>query len=150
MIRRSRFSAQARSSLTSFHRMPRAAPSILTGLLLAVIAAGCGGSDDAARAAGGSGIEVSCGAQPAVEGRPVRVVSTVAPITNIIANIVGGSGTEVVGIVPEGTNSHTFEPPPSAAEALERADIVFINGLVLEEPTKELAAANLQDGGEIC
>src|SRR5690606_24008041 len=37
-----------------------------------------------------------------------------------------------------------------AAAALEDADIVFINGLMLEEPTKELAAANLADGAEIC
>ena len=76
--------------------------------------------------------------------RPV-VVTTVAPITSIVSNIVGERA-EVVGIVPEGTNSHTFEPPPSAAAVLSDADVVFINGLQLEEPTKELAAANLADG----
>jgi hypothetical protein len=42
------------------------------------------------------------------------VVTTVAPITSIAANIVGDRA-DVVGIVPEGTNSHTFEPPPQAA-----------------------------------
>jgi ABC-type Zn uptake system ZnuABC Zn-binding protein ZnuA len=51
--------------------------------------------------------------------------------------------------VPEGTNSHTFEPPPSAAAVLSKADVVFINGLKLEDPTRELAEQNLKDGAEI-
>ena len=55
----------------------------------------------------------------------------------------------ITGIVPEGTNSHTFEPKPSVAELLSTADVVYVNGLKLEEPTKELAEANLKDGAEI-
>ena len=85
-----------------------------------------------------------------VSGRPIRIATTVAPITNIVANIAADTDAVVDGLVPEGTNSHTFEPPPSAAKTLESADIVFINGLVLEEPTKDLATANLSDGGTIC
>ena len=73
------------------------------------------------------------------------VVTTVAPITSIAASIIGDRA-QIVGIVPEGTNSHTFEPPPSAAEVLSTADVLFINGLQLEEPTKNLAEANLSDG----
>ena len=46
------------------------------------------------------------------------------------------------GLVPEGTNTHTFEPPPSAAGVLSEADLVFVNGLQLEEPTEDLAEAN--------
>jgi ABC-type Zn uptake system ZnuABC Zn-binding protein ZnuA len=75
----------------------------------------------------------------------LQVVTTVAPITSIAANIIGDRA-DIVGVVPEGTNSHTFEPPPSAAEVLSTADVVFINGLQLEEPTKELAEANVADG----
>ena len=88
------------------------------------------------------------------QGAPVTgvltIATTVAPITSIVANIAGGTGTLVTGIVPEGTNSHTFEPKPSDAKTIETADIVFINGLVLEEPTKDLARANLKDGAIIC
>jgi len=80
----------------------------------------------------------------------VRVATTVAPITSIVANVAAGTDTVITGIVPEGTNSHTYEPPPSVAATLEDADIVFINGLVLEEPTKELALANQRDGSVIC
>ncbi|NCV75200.1 zinc ABC transporter substrate-binding protein, partial [bacterium] len=87
-------------------------------------------------------------------GAPVTgvltIATTVAPITSIVANIAGGTSTLVTGIVPEGTNSHTFEPKPSDAKTLETADIVFINGLVLEEPTKDLALANLKNGANIC
>ena len=78
----------------------------------------------------------------------LRVVTTVAPITSIAANIIGDRA-EIIGIVPEGTNSHTFEPPPSAAEVMSSADVVFINGLQLEEPTKELALTNVADGVEV-
>lgn len=91
-----------------------------------------------------------CGAGDAVSGRPLVIATTVAPITSIIANLTSGTDTEVTGIVPEGTNSHTFEPPPSAAKTVSNADIVFINGLKLEEPTKELAATNAKAGAQIC
>ena len=53
---------------------------------------------------------------PADNGK-VQVVTTVAPITNIVQNI-GGELVDVTGIVPEGANSHTFEPAPSDAAVL--------------------------------
>ena len=97
----------------------------------------------AAIATVGDGIAPSQGE----DGR-LLVATTVAPITSIVANIVGDRA-DVAGIVPEGTNSHTFEPQPSAAELLSTADVVYLNGLDLEEPTRELAEANLADHGAI-
>jgi ABC-type Zn uptake system ZnuABC Zn-binding protein ZnuA len=90
-----------------------------------------------------------CGgdAPAGTDDRP-RVVTTVAPITSIVANVVGDRAV-ISGLVPEGTNSHTFDPPPSAARALAEADVVFANGLQLEDPTLELAEANVADGAEI-
>jgi ABC-type Zn uptake system ZnuABC Zn-binding protein ZnuA len=76
------------------------------------------------------------------------IATTVAPITSIVANIVGDRA-DVRGIVPEGSDSHTFEPRPSDAELLSQADVVFVNGLQLEEPTTDLAEANLRRGAEI-
>ena len=76
------------------------------------------------------------------------LATTVAPITSIVA-AVAGDRAQVRGIVPEGTNSHTFEPKPSVAELLSTADVVFVNGLSLEEPTAELARDNLKEGAEI-
>src|SRR4051794_6154905 len=81
------------------------------------------------------------------DGR-LQVATTVAPITSIAANI-GGDRVKITGIVPEGTNSHTFEPKPSDAELLSRIDVMYINGLKLEEPTKDLAQQNLKDGADI-
>jgi ABC-type Zn uptake system ZnuABC Zn-binding protein ZnuA len=78
----------------------------------------------------------------------LRVVTTVAPLTSIAANI-GGDRVQITGIVPEGTNSHTFEPPPQAAAVMEKADVVFVNGLQLEEPTFDLAEANTAEDATI-
>lgn len=77
-----------------------------------------------------------------VKGRALRIVTTVAPLTNLVGLIVGSAGPIVQGIVPEGTNSHTFEPPPSAAATLEKADIIFVNGMSLEDPVLTLAQSN--------
>lgn len=68
------------------------------------------------------------------------VVTTVAPITNIVSNI-AGDRIRVVGIIPEGTDSHTFEPRPSDGEMLAKANLVFVNGLALEQPTMALAGS---------
>jgi ABC-type Zn uptake system ZnuABC Zn-binding protein ZnuA len=76
------------------------------------------------------------------------VVSTVSPITSLVQNI-GGTRIDLEGIVPEGTNSHTFEPAPSIAAVLSRADLIVVNGLFLEEPTIELARANQKAGSVI-
>jgi len=122
-------------------------------LLAAALVTGCATSDGDGGAGGGG--DSYDAAKACVSGEPrndgeLVIVTTVAPITSIVSQIVGGTGASIEGVVPEGTNSHTFEPPPSAAKVLEEADIVFMNGLVLEEPTRELAEANLADGSVIC
>jgi ABC-type Zn uptake system ZnuABC Zn-binding protein ZnuA len=82
------------------------------------------------------------------EARQLKVATTVSPIANIVANI-GGEHVEVIGIVPEGINSHTFEPAPSDARRLAEADLIIVNGLDLEEPTIRMAEANKRDGVNI-
>lgn len=67
-----------------------------------------------------------------------NVVTTVAPITNIVQNV-GAGYVKVIGIVPDGTDSHTFEPIPTDAKTLAAADIIIVNGLDLELPTVKLA-----------
>jgi len=86
-------------------------------------------------------------ASPTADGK-LLVATTVAPITSITANIAGDRAS-VQGIVPEGTNSHTFEPAPKVAQLLSKADLVLINGLKLEDPTKSLAEANMKDGAKL-
>ncbi len=88
-------------------------------------------------------------ATPIAPGERLRIATTVAPITSIVANVAGGLA-DITGLVPEGTNSHTFEPPPSVAATLADTVLVFANGLILEEPTKDLAEANLPAGAALC
>jgi ABC-type Zn uptake system ZnuABC Zn-binding protein ZnuA len=114
-------------------------------LALSIFIASCSGSDQ-----GSASQSVGCSLGDVVQDRAIKIATTVAPITSIVANIAGGSSAIITGIVPEGTNSHTFEPRPSDAATLESADIVFINGLVLEEPTKDLALANIKTGSNVC
>ena len=118
-------------SARSQHRLRRATSllAITTSGLLAV--SGCS----------------SDGGSSGADGKP-RIVTTVAPITSIAANVVGDKAV-LTGLVPEGTNSHTFEPPPSAAAVLSQADVIFVNGLKLEDPTRELAEQNKKDSAEI-
>ncbi len=114
--------------MTRFFRSP------ITWVLLVVALAigGCGGD-------GSSTSETS--------GEPdtrLKVVTTVSPITSIVENI-GGSRILLEGVVPEGVNSHTFEPTPSMAKLMADADLIIINGLFLEEPTLALAESNKRD-----
>lgn len=115
--------------------------------MLSVVAA-CG-TDEAPGVGPIDGVP-GCGDGELVDGRPLLIATTVAPISDIVATLVDGSGATVTAIVPEGVDSHTFEPAPSDVAALEEADIVVLNGLGLEEPTRRLAAANLSSGAEIC
>ncbi len=95
----------------------------------------------------------ACAAAPAAgtqsnAAQKLNVITTVSPVTNIIYNI-GGDRIELTGIVPEGVNSHTFEPAPSDAKLLANADLIFVNGLKLEEPTLRMAEANKKADAEI-
>ena len=108
-------------------------PVIIASVSAALVLSGCGGSDDSA---------------PESDGDSILVATTVSPITSIVSRV-GGDCVNIRGIVPEGTNSHTFEPAPSVAALLSDADVVFINGLKLEDPTLAMAEANMADGAEL-
>ena len=96
-----------------------------------------------------SGVTQDPGAtQPATRREPLKVVSTVSPITSIVENV-GGTRVRLEGIVPEGINSHTFEPRPSVARMLAEADLIVLNGLFLEEPTLDMAKSNKRAGAVI-
>ena len=104
---------------------------------LALLLSGCGSDFGSAATA----------ANPQTDGK-LLVATTVSPITSIASSI-GGNKVDIEGIVPEGTNSHTYEPAPQVAELLSKADIVFVNGLKLEDPTAELAKANMKSGANL-
>jgi ABC-type Zn uptake system ZnuABC Zn-binding protein ZnuA len=78
----------------------------------------------------------------------ILIATTVSPITSIAASIAGDRA-RVEGIVPEGTNSHTFEPSPQVAKLLSDADLILVNGLKLEDPTIKMAEANKKSDTQI-
>ncbi len=126
--------------------VPRVGLPVVVGTM--ALAVGLGGMSGCG--ANGSGLNAAK-AKPPTEvsaGDPLVVVTTVAPLTSIVSAVVGDRA-EVVGVVPEGTNSHTFEPQPSVAKILSRADVIFINGLQLEEPVRRLAETNRAEGTPI-
>ena len=77
-----------------------------------------------------------------------EVVTTVSPITDIARNV-AGNVVHVDGLIPEGVDSHTFEPTPGSARLIQKADLIFLNGLHLEDPTLRLANANHKPGARI-
>ena len=123
-------------------RFPIAAaiPTLLLTLLLALA---CAAEPAAAPTMAGPDPTPAPAAAPTL-----NVVTTVSPITSIVENI-GGARINLQGVVPEGVNSHTFEPAPSVAAILSAADLIFLNGLFLEEPTLAMARANLKSGAAI-
>ena len=121
-------------------------PAVLAVTATALVVAAC---------SGGGGQQptplppTSAAAQQQKEGRvPLKVVTTVSPITSIVENI-GGVRIRLEGIVPEGANSHTFEPAPSVARVLSEADLFVANGLFLEQPSLDMARANKKPGAVI-
>ena len=68
----------------------------------------------------------------------LNVVTSVAPITNIVQNI-GGNKINLIGLVPEGVNSHTFEMIPSDIIKIYDADLIIIDGLNLEANIQKIS-----------
>ena len=126
----------------------------------ALTAAGCGMSASADDQGSGTAIanvaKFACPSAASVASRsdtPLRstklhVLTTVAPITSIVAAVAGDLA-DVRGLIPEGQDSHTYEPKPSVAALVAKADLVFVNGLKLEDPTRDIAQQNMPKGSQV-
>lgn len=65
-------------------------------------------------------------------GRKLQVVAT----TNIVADVVtqvAGDSVDLYAMLPVGADPHSYQPTPQDLRALTDADVIFINGLGLEE-----------------
>ena len=120
---------------------------LTVALLIVALVAGCSDGDGSP---GPSGAGASLGWRDGLTGGPdmLDVATTVAPISSIARNI-GGTRIRLHGLIPDATNSHTFEPTPSDAQTLAKADLIVVNGLHLEQPTLELAEASKRAGTPI-
>jgi ABC-type Zn uptake system ZnuABC Zn-binding protein ZnuA len=90
--------------------------------LLASVSAACG----------------SAGTSAAPSGASVTVVVTTTVFADLVRKV-GGDRVTVRSLVPNGGDVHTFDPKPSDAVALSNADVVFINGLGLDDWLIDLA-----------
>jgi ABC-type Zn uptake system ZnuABC Zn-binding protein ZnuA len=112
------------------------------GIALAVtILAACGSS-------GGDASDTVPGptAPPAaaVDAKFTVVVSD-PPIADLVARV-GGDAVEVVSVVPMGADGHTYEPVPSDAQTLARADLYMENGMSLNNVVTSFALVNYPAG----
>ena len=120
----------------------RSLVAVVAGVLVAGLA-GCSTGGGSAAAGSTRAGALSLGWQDTLTGAhdKLDVATTVAPISSIVRNI-GGDRIRLRGLIPDGTNSHTFEPAPSDAQTLANADLIIVNGLHLEQPTLDLAEAS--------
>ena len=82
---------------------------------------------------------------PKVAAASLHVATTVAPLTDMVKQV-GGDTLHVQGLVPEGVNSHTFQPAPGDVQYLAKADLVVLNGLHLEIPIEKLVRSSGKPG----
>ena len=133
---------------TAARRRHRRGPRRITAVTAVAVAvtviavAACSGPPGSGAPSGGAG-GASLGWQDTLTGAPdmLDVATTVAPISSIARNV-GGDRIRLRGIIPDATNSHTFEPAPSDAQTLAKADLIVVNGLHLEQPTLDMAEAS--------
>lgn len=82
------------------------------------------------------------------EGPRLQVMAKLAPLADLASQVAGDRG-EVHVLVPEGADSHTFEPRPADARRLAGIDVVFLNGLGLNASLVRLVEANAPEGTPI-
>jgi manganese/iron transport system substrate-binding protein len=93
-----------------------------------IVAVGCSAADDAA---GGSR-----GPTPAPDA--IDVVATTSVLADLVRQV-GGTHVAVASLVPPGGEVHTFDPTPADIARVADADLVFTNGLGLDDWVADLA-----------
>jgi manganese/iron transport system substrate-binding protein len=86
----------------------------------------------------------ACSTSAAPGGAPedLKIVASTSIVGDVVRQI-AGQKVDLVVLIPTGSDPHTFEPRPQDIAAISEADIVFINGLGLEETLEPVLDANL-------
>lgn len=112
-----------------------------------VLLTACGSSDEPA--AGGDPAPSDTAADASDAGSQAALVVVTM---NLLADIVDtaiGDVVEVVDVMPRGVDPHSFELSASAAEQLNDADLIVVNGLNMEENVLPIVEAAAADGVEV-
>ncbi|HEY4717994.1 MAG TPA: metal ABC transporter substrate-binding protein [Anaerolineales bacterium] len=81
----------------------------------------------------------ACSTPPASTGK-LNVVASTQILGDVVAAI-GGESIELTVLIPPASDPHAFEPVPQDAARLADAELIFINGLNLEEALGQLLSA---------
>ena len=65
-------------------------------------------------------------------GQKLRVLATTGIVGDVVKNVAGDL-VELTALIGPGQDPHTYQPTPRDIAAIERANVVFINGFYLEE-----------------
>lgn len=65
------------------------------------------------------------------QAKPIEAVASFTVIADMVHNV-GGDHVHVTSLIGPNGDPHAYEPTPNDAQALKRADIVFVSGLHLE------------------
>ncbi|PAW64542.1 MAG: manganese transporter [Verrucomicrobiia bacterium Tous-C2TDCM] len=93
-------------------------------------------------------LQPGCAERPAPQEGPYRVVATVGMIADIVREITGPLA-EVDGIIGEGVDPHLYKPTATDVKALQAADVVFYNGLLLEGKMTDVFAKLAASGKRV-
>jgi len=89
----------------------------------------------------------ACGEGDADEGEEgganaqVSAAASLEIFADMVRNV-GGDRVAVTALLPSGADVHTYEMPPNKVADIAEADIVFINGLALEESFEDVIVTN--------
>ena len=122
--------------MTSTPATPRPGPAPLSRIpvlqlvatgLVALLIAGCGTAATPSPAS----------TLPSPEPGALRVVATTTVFADLVARV-GGSKVSVISLVPRGGEVHTFDPTPATLTAIAEAQLIFANGLGLDDALTNL------------
>jgi manganese/iron transport system substrate-binding protein len=111
-------------------------PLILVILLAGTLLAGafmtaCGGNDGAGKDSG-----------------QVKVTATLGLFADLVRQV-GGDRVTVSTLIPNGSDPHTYEPPPSQIAKLSQAKLVVMNGLDLEAGLEKVIHENVSSSATV-
>jgi len=82
---------------------------------------------------------------PLAQAEPLRVVTSIAPLQGLVADVMQGVGAPVL-LLNETTSAHDFAMRPSQAKAISDADVIFYVGQNMEPWLEKALRSRKNDG----
>lgn len=77
------------------------------------------------------GLSLGTGLVAGLAGEPISVVATTGMVGDLVARV-GGDQVQVVSLMGPGVDPHLYKATASDVRRLQKADVIFYNGLLLE------------------